>query len=450
MNISGAGIIGTFFHAPTREKLEVLENVLIRVDDTGTITAVFAAADPARAEAERKLGDRLTRLPAGHYGLPGLVDLHIHAPQYPQLGLALDEPLEVWLQKYTFPLEARYADLDFARERYTVLVNDLLATGTTTALYFATQHEPATKLLADICIEKGQRALVGKVVMDDPAACPEYYRDDSAETAVAETRAVIDHIRTHPENGAGRVLPVITPRFIPSCTDEALQGLGALAQECGCHVQTHCSESDWAHGHVLSRFGITDAAALDSFGLLTRKSVLAHSNFLTDDDMDRLSSRGAAVAHCALSNIYFANSVFPLRHALEKGVHVGLGTDISGGPSGSMFEAVRTTVQSSRMLAEGTDPALPADKRGRPNSAINLVTAFHLATSGGGVALDLPIGILAPGYRFDVLAVDTNARAGAIRLFDETSLAAVFEKLIYGTTRANIAHVWVDGIERTP
>ncbi|WP_449396983.1 guanine deaminase [Devosia riboflavina] len=450
MNIAGAGIIGTFFHAPACDRLEVLENVLIRVDDAGTITDIHPPGDSMRTLVEAELGERLFRLPDGHYGLPGLVDLHIHAPQYPQLGLALDEPLEVWLQKYTFPLEARYADLDFARTHYSVLVADLLATGTTTALYFATQQEAATKLLADICIEKGQRALVGKVVMDDPAACPDDYRDESAATAVAETRAVIAHIQAHPKNGAGRVLPVITPRFIPSCTDEALAGLGALAEECGCHVQTHCSESDWAHGHVLQRFGITDAAALDTFGLLTRKTVLAHSNFLTDDDMDRLVSRGAAVAHCALSNIYFANSVFPLRHALEKGVHVGLGTDISGGPSASMFEACRTTVQSSRMLAEGTDPSLPADERGRPNSAIDLVTAFHLATAGGGVALDLPIGVLAPGYRFDALAVDTNARAGAIRLFDETAPAAVFQKLIYGTTRANIAHVWVDGIERTP
>jgi len=448
MNISGAGIIGTFFHAPTCEKLEVLENVLIRVDDAGTITDIHPAGDSMRTLVEAELGDRLYRLPDGHYGLPGLVDLHIHAPQYAQLGLALDEPLEVWLQKYTFPLEARYADLDFAHERYAVLVSDLLATGTTTALYFATQHEAATKLLADICIEKGQRALVGKVVMDDPAACPENYRDDSAETAVAETRAVIDHIRSHPENGAGRVLPVITPRFIPSCTDEALTGLGALAQECGCHVQTHCSESDWAHTHVLSRYGKTDAAALDAFGLLTRKSVLAHSNFLTDDDMGRLASRGAAVAHCALSNIYFANSVFPLRHALEKGVHVGLGTDISGGPSASMFEAMRSTIQSSRMLAEGVDPALPAGERGRPNSAVDLITAFHLATAGGGVALDLPIGVIAPGYRFDALAIDAHAHTGAIRLFDETDPHAIFQKLIYGTTRANIATVWVDGIAR--
>ena len=87
--------------------------------------------------------------------------------------------------------------------------------------------------------------------------------------------------------------------------------------------------------------------------------------------MDRLVARGSAVAHCALSNVYFANSVFPLRAALEKQLHVGLGTDISGGPSGSMFEACRTTVQSSRLLQDGVDPALPAAQRGRPNSRID-------------------------------------------------------------------------------
>lgn len=439
------GILGDFFHAPTRDALEVLSDTLVLIDATGTITAVLPPAHPHCAGAIADLGANLTRLPIGTYGLPGLVDLHVHAPQYPQLGLALDEPLEAWLGKYTFPLEARYADLDFARPRYTALVEDLLANGTTTALYFATQDREATKLLADICIDKGQRALVGKVAMDDPAACPDHYRDTSAQTAIADTRAVIDHIRNHPGNIDARVLPVITPRFIPSCTDATLTGLGQLAAQCNCHVQTHCSESDWAHGHVLDRFGVTDAEALDNFGLLTRTSVLAHANFLTDADMDRLATRSSAVAHCALSNVYFANAVFPLRQALEKQVHVGLGTDISGGPSASMFEACRTTVQSSRQLEDGVDPALPRSERGRPGSRIDLITAFHLATAGGGVALDLPIGLIAPGYRCDLIAIDTTARAGGIRLFDLTEPQLVFEKLLYGATRANVATVWVDG-----
>jgi len=439
------GLFGTFFHAPTPDALEVLADTLILVAADGSIAELLGPDDPRQGEAMAALGDELVRLPPYSYGLPGFVDLHVHAPQYPQLGLALDEPLEVWLQKYTFPLEARYADLAFARERYEVLVDDLIANGTTTALYFATQDCEATKLLADICMAKGQRALVGKVVMDDPAACPDYYRDASPDAAIADTRALIDHVRSHPDNEAGRVLPVITPRFIPSCTDETLTRLGALAQECGCHVQTHCSESDWAHGHAIARYGVTDAEALDGFGLLTRRSVLAHSNFLTDANIDLLVARGSAVAHCALSNVYFANSVFPLRHALEKHLHVGLGTDISGGPAASMFEACRTTVQSSRLLQDGVDPALPAAERGRPNSRVDLVTAFHLATAGGGLALDLPIGIIAPGYKFDLMAIDTSARDGGIRLFDMADAKAIFEKIIYGAARANIAAVWIDG-----
>src|SRR5690606_18411352 len=155
--------------------------------------------------------------------------------------------------------------------------------------------------------------------------------DASPEAAIAGTFEVIDHIRSHAGNRDGRVKPVVTPRFIPSCTDAALEGLGALARECGCHVQTHCSESDWEHGYVLARHGMTDATSLDRFGLLRDGSVLAHGNFLTADDMDLLAARRAAVAHCPVSNAYFAGAVFPLRSALEKGVRVGLGTDISGG-----------------------------------------------------------------------------------------------------------------------
>lgn len=445
MDLRGRTVRGNFFHAPVQGQLDSLVDALMTIDETGIIAAVHRPGDADYDTALIAAGDQLVQLPADHYALPGFVDLHVHAPQYPQLGLALDEPLEVWLQKYTFPLEARYADLDFARPRYTALVEDLLANGTTTALYFATQHRAATELLADICIEKGQRALVGKVVMDDPAACPDGYRDASPEAAVADTRAVIDYIRAHPDNADQRVLPVITPRFIPSCTDAALTGLGQLASECGCHVQTHCSESDWAHGHVLARYGVTDAEALDRFGLLTRRSVLAHSNFLTDADMDRLVARKAAVAHCALSNIYFANAVFPLRRALEKHLHVGLGTDISGGPSASMFNACQTTVQVSRLLQDGVDPTLPASERGTPNSAIDLKTAFHLATAGGGIALDLPIGVFAPGYKYDAMSIDTSAPTGGISLFDTSEPTAIFEKILYGASRANIAAVWVDG-----
>jgi guanine deaminase len=371
----------------------------------------------------------------------------VHAPQYPQLGAALDQRLETWLTHYTFPLEACYQDLAFAKRAYSLLVEDLLAGGTTTALYFATIHQEATRALADICIEKGQRALIGKVAMDNPGECPEDYRDASPQAALKGTRDFIDYLRAHPENTDGRVLPVVTPRFIPSCTDATLEGLGEIVRACGCHVQTHCSESDWAHAYALSRYGRTDTEMLDHFGLLTRKTVLAHANFLTDDDMELVKAREAAVAHCPLSNAYFANAVFPLKAALDKGLHVGLGTDISGGPSASMLENARSAVLVSRMLESGTDPKLPTDQRSaNAGSQIDFRDAFYIATTGGGVALDLPIGRLEPGYQFDAVAIDTRADKGTIRLWDEFDEGeAILQKIVYTASRANVSSVWIGG-----
>lgn len=448
LDLRGRTLLASGFHAPARGTIEALDDALIAIGDDGTIVSVTRPGDPGYDDAKREASraGRLATLPAGTILLPGFVDLHIHAPQYAQLGRGLDVPLEVWLQRYTFPLEAKYVDTAFAARVYRRLVDDLLANGTTTALYFATAHIEASNLLADICLERGQRALVGKVAMDDPAGCPAYYRDASPEAAVEGTRAVIEHIRAMPGNGDGRVLPVVTPRFIPACTDAALQGLGDLARACGCRVQTHVSESDWAHGHVLARHGMTDAASLDRFGLLTEGGVVAHANFLTPDDMDLLAARGTAVAHCPVSNAYFAGAVFPLKAALEKGVRVGLGTDISGGPIATILDAMRGAVMVSRMLESGVDPDLAPESRSRHAGArIDFRDAFHLATAGGGAALGLPVGRFEPGCHFDAIAVNCEAVEGGIRLWGGEAGDDLLQTVLYTATRANLASVWVDG-----
>jgi guanine deaminase len=362
------------------------------------------------------------------------------------MGKALHLPLNAWLHENTFPLEARYADLLFARRVYRSLVETLLANGTTTALYFATIHDAASVALAEICLEKGQRALVARVAMDHPAECPEYYRDPSAEAAVEATRHFIEQVRGMPGNGRGLVRPVVTPRFIPACTDELLDGLGRIAEECGCHVQTHCAESDWEAAHVRARFGVSDAEALHRFGLVGRATVLAHSNFIAGRDFELVGTTEAAIAHCPLSNFYFANSVFPLRDALRKGLRVGLGTDISAGHSPSVLDACRYAVAASRALDEGVDPALPAHRRGRTDARIDHREAFWLATAGGGEALGLPVGKFEPGLAFDALLVDTEAPGSNVTLWAEIdSLEDAFEKIVYNAGPANIRRVWVQG-----
>jgi guanine deaminase len=219
-----------------------------------------------------------------------------------------------------------------------------------------------------------------------------------------------------------------------------------MAADYDCHVQTHCSESDWEHGYVIDRLGDTDTMSLDRFGLLTRHTVLAHGNLITGRDMDAIADLGAGIAHCPLSNTYFANSVFPLRRALAKGVRVGLGTDISGGPAASMFANCRYAVSASRMLHDGVDPARPAIDRGRPESRIDFIDAFWLATCGGADVLNIPVGRFEPGYQFDAMLIDTRVEHSDIQVFEDLdSPEDVFQKIVYGATRANIYKVWVDG-----
>lgn len=440
--------LGTAFSSNSPKELNILEEHIFCINRDGMIEKIVS---PEETEYQQLLDvysgkENFHRLAEGQYFLPGFVDLHVHAPQWAQSGTALDIPLYDWLNTYTFPLESRFSDLSFAENVYQDVVNTLLANGTTTALYFATVHKEASLLLAEICAKKGQRGLVGKVVMDNPEQNPDYYRDADTQTALADTEEFILAVKELAKSTKQGVYPVVTPRFIPSCTDDALKGLGELAAKYDTHVQSHCSESDWEHGYVQDRFEKNDAFALHDFGLLREKSVMAHCNFLNDDDADLFAETGTAVSHCPISNAYFANSVIPIAHLHEKGVEIGLGCDLSGGFSPSLFDNARQAVMSSRMLEDGVDTNLPAEQRGVPASRITINEAFYFATAGGGESLSLPIGRLAENYAWDVQIIDTKLASAKLPIFDMSEdLNDVFQKIMYLVRPENIQEVWVQG-----
>jgi guanine deaminase len=436
---------GSALHTPARGILELLRDALIVVDADGRIRSIHRHDSPQTAGVAARFAaaGALVTLGPDQYWLPGLIDLHVHAPQWPQLGKALERPLEEWLQVYTFPLEARFADVEYAEPVYESLVQALLANGTTTAVYYASIHLPATQKLADICLKKSQRALIGKVAMDDPTQCPPYYRDSSAQTGEDETRAFINYVRSMSGNASGLIRPVVTPRFIPSCSDPLLFSLGKLARETGCHVQTHCSESDWERSFVLDRCKATDTSALETFGLLSRRTILAHGNFIGEPDVATLLKHGSSIAHCPLSNVYFSDAVFPLRRMLRRGLSIGLGTDIAGGASPSVLENARHAIIASRNLESGVDPALDREHRRRPDSRIDAITAFWLATAAGGIALDLPIGVFREGYQFDAIVIDARVPNSNLHLDRADSPEEILQKIIYNAARANIREVWV-------
>ena len=440
-------IKASFFHSPKYGDIEFLKQALVFVSSNGIISKVIRQDDENYLELlEKHSKDNNFFDFKDKIILPGFIDLHIHAPQWPQAGLALDDELSYWLNNFTFPLESKYQDLDYAREVYSDLVKTLLANGTTSAMYFGTIHNEATLELAKICASYGQRGFVGKVVMDDKTMNPNFYRDNSTKEAIENTEKFILDVQTLAKDVFQGVYPVITPRFVPSCTDNALLELGKLAKKYNCYIQSHCSESDWEHNFVIERFGKRDSEVLDQFGLLTDKSVMAHGNFINSEDADIFKKQKSSVCHCPISNSYFANAVFPVNQLKKQGLNICLGTDISGGFSPSLYDNIKHTVMASRMLNDGVDNKLDANNRGTNNARVSVFEAFYLATTGGGEALKLPLGIFKEGYICDFQVIDINSPSNKLpKYLDNEEDKHLLQKILYLSTSENIREVWVQG-----
>ncbi len=439
------GVLGNSYYSKNFDEIKYMHNTLICIDEMGIIKKIICEDDIDFNQKckEYEQSGQLKVLEENQIILPGFVDLHIHAPQWAQSGTALDQPLEVWLNEYTFPLEAKFKDLEFAKEVYDDVVEVTLKNGTTSAVYFATVDKEPSMLLAKICGEKGQRGFVGKVAMDDPLGCPVYYKDETAEESIKTTEEFIQEVISIQDNYKQKVYPVITPRFIPTCTNESLKGLGELAKTYDVHIQTHVSESDWAHGFVKEKMGKNDAIAINDFGLMNDKTMVAHAPFLEEEDVKIMAEKQSTIAHCPLSNAYFANSALPVKDFTNKGINIGLATDISGGYSPSMYSAIRQAVVSSKMLNDGVNPALNADVRGRKDSSLTLNNALYLATVAGGKALKMPIGKFETGYIFDAQIVDTKENIP--QFYKEKHEEDLLHKVLLLAQTNNIKEVWVQG-----
>ena len=307
-------------------------------------------------------------------------------------------------------------------------------------------HNEPNKVLAEICASEGQHAYIGKVVMDLPSQCPDYYRDPSPQAALDATEDFLTYCRDL--NGRTRqdIIGVVTPRFIPTCSDEVLYGLGDLARRYDAPVQSHCSEGDWEHAHVLERTGLSDTQAHLKYGLLTNKTTLAHSVYLSDFDAALYKEHGAAIAHSPLSNILFAGAVCPVKRRLEQGLSISLATDISAGYTPSMFDSMRQAILSSRLLSTGTDfSKSPIERGGIPHSVIDFRQAFYMATVGGATTLHANAGQFRKGCRFDAFVFDCLASQSQTRQYDTDSLADMLQKIIFTGQRQNITALWVSG-----
>ena len=352
------------------------------------------------------LPEEYAALPLYDYGdsliFPGMVDLHVHAPQYAFRGMCMDLELMDWLNQYTFPEEEKYEDLNYAEKAYGMFVDALKKGATTRACIFATRHRPATELLMKLMEESGLISFVGKVNMDREAS--EALTEESAQVSADTTVEWINAVKDKFQN----TRPILTPRFIPCCTDPLMEKLRQIQMTCGIPVQSHLSESkgeidfvkflhpdDPFYGDVYNDydlFGKNDDIDTDV------RTVMAHCVWSTEEEVSLMRKNGVFVAHCPASNMNLTSGIAPIRKYLDLGLNIGLGSDIAGGHSDSIFRAITDAIQVSKMYFRMVDESV------RP---LIFPEAFYLATMGGGAFFG-KVGCFEEGYEFDAVVLDDS------------------------------------------
>ncbi|XP_029685128.1 guanine deaminase isoform X2 [Takifugu rubripes] len=431
---------GTFIHSTPDAALQILEDALLGVDSVGKIAFVGKGTELDALMQDFGFSPaEILHLGPHEFFMPGLVDTHIHAPQYSYAGTGLDMPLLEWLKTYTFPAESCFHDLDLARRVYTQVVRRTLKNGTTTACYFATIHTDASLLLCQITDVFGQRGLVGKVCMDRNDSLPRY--SETSQESQAETCRFIEELlnKQYP-----LVKPVVTPRFALSCTGALLGQLGAIAKKNNLHIQSHISENPEEVKLVKELFPEAESYTdvYHRHNLLTDKTVMAHGCYLTDQELDLFHETGAALSHCPNSNISLRSGVLNVRNVLRHKVKLGLGTDVAGGYSSSMLDTMRRTLDVSKIL--GTlDPDY---------HSLTMEEVFRLATLGGSQALsmDQQIGNFEVGKDFDALRVNVKVPDGPVDLFQRDQPKVLLEKFLNLGDDWNIVEVFVAGRKVVP
>lgn len=359
--------------------------------------------------------------------IPAMNDMHVHAPQYRNQGIAMDLELLQWLQNYTFPEEMKYADEAYARRMYSRFIRDLWRFGTMRACVFATVHTESTRLLMHLFQEAGMGALVGKVAMN--RNCPDGLMEP-VDDMVSGNEAIISEFNVP----NGLVRPIITPRFVPSCTPDMLKACGELAAQYGLPVQSHLSEntSEIAWVQSLEKDSTSYGDAYDRYGLFGQTpTVMAHCVWTAGEELELIKRRGVMVAHCPTSNLNLASGLAPIRTFIEEGVPVGLGSDISGGHDLNIFRMMVYAIQVSKMHYQ----------HNHKKAFLTLSEAFWLATKSAGRFFGR-VGSFEPGYEFDALVIDDR-----LLNHDNYSLLHRLERFVYLGDDRYITHRFCRGCD---
>ena len=410
-------IKGNIIFTPTHDKFEIIENGYIVLSNNKIIEVCKRFPEKYKNYELIDYKDKLI--------IPGMNDLHCHAPQFRNVGIAMDKELLPWLNDYTFPEESKYNDVAYGQKMYSRFINEIYKNGTTRVAAFATIHKDSTMKLMDLFIKSGIGAYVGKVNMDRNSC------DTLCENTIDSINDTLEIITKY-HNKSNLVKPIITPRFIPTCSEELLKNLGKLALEYNLPVQSHLSENigeiNWVRElHPNSKFY---GDVYDEFNLFgDTPTLMAHCVHLTKDEIELMKAKNVYAVHCPTSNANLASGIMPLRNLLNNNVKVAFGSDVSGGHSFSIFKTMVYAIEFSKLIWA----------QNKEYDFLSLSEAFYIATKGGGSFFG-NVGSFEKGYEFDALIIDDTDLN-----FDNYSLLERLEKFVYLGDDRQIYHRYVSG-----
>lgn len=422
MNEKTFALKGTVCYSKNPQELSVTENAYLICED-GVSAGVFT-----------QLPDKYRGIPCrdtnGCLIIPGLTDLHLHAPQYAFRSIGMDLELLEWLDTMAFPQESRYADLEYAEKAYSIFAGDLKKSATTRASMFATLHVDATRLLMDLMEDTGLKVFVGKVNMDRNSVPS--LQEEGADASAKATAAWVEDTVYRYRN----VKPILTPRFIPSCTDALMERLSEIRREYHLPVQSHLSENLGEISWVKELCPGTRfyAEAYDRFGMFgggDGPAIMAHCVHCPDEEIALMKERGVYIAHCSQSNTNLSSGIAPVRRYLEEGLHVGLGSDIAGGTRLCLLRAMADSIQTSKLRWRLVDDT---------QKPLTLEEVFYMATIGGGSFFG-NVGSFEKDWDFDAVILDDANLPHPQELTAKERL----ERLVYLSDDRNISGKYVSG-----
>ena len=364
-----------------------------------------------------------------HLVMPGFIDTHVHSPQIDVMACYGAQLLD-WLEKYTFPAEARYVDEDYASQAAEDFLDYCLNAGTTTSFVFTTSYRQSTEALFEAALSRDIRLVAGKVLMDQNAL-PEL--QDDPKSGYDDSAALIN--RWH---GKGRLGYAVTPRFSGTSSEQQLQLAGKLLKEYpDVWLQTHMSENldeiRWLKSvHPDAR------DYLDTYernGLSTERSIFAHCIHLSADEISRLADHGGRVAFCPTSNLFLGSGFIPIEKLKAASIPISIASDVGGGTSLSMLSTLAEAYKVCQMQ----------------EYSLHAFEAFYMATLGNAraVHLDNYVGNFEIGKEADFVILDPAPTPIMERRLKQSKTISeqLFVYMILGDDRS-IERTYCHGVER--